>query len=116
MVAMRYGDARAAAAAAIQFGLHVIAEHAQIPIAAAFALHYVEHGFGFCALEGGIVLGPHAHRQAVFNHASVGQINEILESGLIDRRGHIDARVVRVQTQFHTLATLGLQVGVANFQ
>ncbi len=111
---MRHGDVEVAAAVAIQLGLHVVAEHAQIPVTGA-AFEQVHQRFGFGTAEHRILLRPGADRQTLGN-AGVGQVDEVLEFGLVDRRREVQAFAVGVDAQFHALAALGLQVGVTDFQ
>ena len=55
VVAVRHGDVQVAAAAAIQLGLHVVAEQAQIPVTGA-ALEQVHQRFGLGTAEHRILL------------------------------------------------------------
>ncbi|KAG0959828.1 hypothetical protein G6F31_011266 [Rhizopus arrhizus] len=114
VVAMRHGDVQVAAAAAIQLGLHVVAEQAQVPVTGA-TLEQVHQCFGLGTAEHRVLLGPRTNRQAL-GDAGVGQVDEVLELGLVDRCGEVQAVTVGVDAKLDTLAALGLQVGITDFQ
>src|SRR3546814_17141048 len=69
--------------------------------------------FGFGAVEAGVVLSPGPHRHVLAVDAGVGEVDEVVEADLVQRRSDLQRAVVPMQAAFGAVGGFDIELRVA---